>query len=371
MQDSGNPIPDCLDDIPPPLAEVIERSRAAALACLGRHDYRLIIPPLAEYLETLTAGDADLDLQTFKMTDTLSGRTLGIRADQTPQIARYAANDPARRPRRYCYCGPVLRTRATQPWASRESLQLGAELFGLSAPAGDWEILTLALGVLEEIGIRDLCVDIGHAGLFAQLAGGVESKWHGALMRQIGHRDQPGVDSLVEAGVLSPATAAAMHILIETHGEPAALETARQRLSATAGDEVFDQVAFVSRQLAAAGIDIGINFSDLGTYGYHTGIVFTVYGGGDMVARGGRYRTAAGDEGAGFGIDLRQVCNQLETPPSPSAVSVPLVGDDAGWRAAVGALRADNRRVCFVEAGASLDPPLLEKQGGEWRVRER
>ena len=358
----------------------MEHNRARALAALAAHDYQLVIPPLAEYLETLTAGNLELDLQTFKLTDTLSGRTLGVRADQTPQIAARRAPGGIRR---YCYCGPVLRARPPQPWLSREGMQLGAELFGAPAPAGDWEIIQVASAALRALGLTDLRLDLGHTGLFLLLTDGLPAETQKELMHIVARRDSSAIKSLGADGVLSAETARHLLVLATANGGAdaphhaeilAEVESALPKQARAA----LQELAHIARQCAADGMDTGVDLSDLGSYDYHTGVVFTFYDGRNVAARGGRYQQKNGDIGVGFSTDLRVV--GLRPPPEavqpeavqpPPPVAVPLVGDDENWRAAVAALRAAGRRIRFVyEEDAAVQPPALRKTDGGWTLQE-
>ena len=151
-------LPEQIDDILPAEAERLESLRRTLLDHFRDHGYRLVQPPLIEHLDSLLTGTGhDLELQTFKLTDPLSGRLLGVRADMTPQVARIDAhllNEPG--VTRLCYAGSVLRTVATGVSQSREVLQIGAELYGDPGIAADREVLGLLLSALatEAIGIH-------------------------------------------------------------------------------------------------------------------------------------------------------------------------------------------------------------------------
>lgn len=374
--------PEHLDDLAPPQAAAIAHCRARALEWLAAHDYQLVIPPLADYLETLTGGDEDLNRQTFKITDTLSGRTLGIRADQTPQIARFDAGlheKPA--VRRYCYCGATLRTTPPQPWQGREGLQLGAELFGAPAGGGDWEIASVAMGALRAMGLdagaEDLCMDVGHAGLFAEITAPLPPALRQALTQEVGLRDAAAVRARTARGDLSAETGAALLQLTQGSGGAEVLAAARPVLSAAHATlaPALDVLDEVQQRLVAEGYDCGISLSDLGSYGYHSGVVFSIYARDRLIARGGRYQQRNGDEGTGFSIDLRAVYPLIPAPESAAAVNVPwqpALAADAQWRAAVDALRAQNRRLRFVyDAPGDLPPPALQQDGKKWTVREK
>ncbi len=129
------------------------------------------MPPLIEYLDALLTGTGrDLDLQTFKLTDQLTGRLMGARADMTPQAARIDAHYLKREcPVRLCYAGSVLRTRPDAFAGSRELLQAGAELFGHPGPESDVELIRLMLAALDLTGVHDLHLDLGHVGVFRGL----------------------------------------------------------------------------------------------------------------------------------------------------------------------------------------------------------
>ena len=359
--------PEHLDDIAPPAASAVAHCRARGLGWLAAHDYQLVIPPLADYLETLTGGDDALNLQTFKITDTLSGRTLGIRADQTPQIARFDAGIADKpKVRRYCYCGSTLRTVPPQPWQGREGLQLGAELFGAPAGGGDWEIASVALGALRAMGVEDVCLDIGNAGLFAQLTADLPPPLRQQLTQLIARRDVHAVRELTAQHALPAKTAAGLCALALAVGEEA-LAAVRAALPADA----LDLLEEVHQRLAAEGYDCEISLSDLGSYGYHSGVVFSIYARDRLLARGGRYQQDGGDEGTGFSIDLRAVHDLAAAAAPPAAVNVPLAPQDADWWQAVHTLRAERRPLRFVYEAAPPPAPALCRQGGAWAVQEK
>ena len=125
-------LPEHIADVLPEQARRIEELRRALLDRARGYGFELVMPPLLEHLESLLSGTGrELDLKTFKLVDQLSGRTLGLRADTTPQAARIDAHLLNREGvTRLCYCGPVLHTRSSGLSGTREPLQLGAEIFG-------------------------------------------------------------------------------------------------------------------------------------------------------------------------------------------------------------------------------------------------
>ena len=105
-------LPEYIADALPHEAAQIERLRRTVLDLFRVRGYELVIPPLLEHIDSLLTGSgSDLSLQTFKLVDQLSGRTLGVRADMTPQVARIDAHLLNRQGvTRLCYCDSVLHT---------------------------------------------------------------------------------------------------------------------------------------------------------------------------------------------------------------------------------------------------------------------
>ena len=155
-------LPDHIADVLPSEARHIEELRRGLLDSARRYGYELVMPPLVEHLDSLLTGTGEtLDLMTFKLVDQLSGRTLGLRADSTPQVARIDAHLLNRQGvARLSYCGPVVHTRVDRPLASREPLQFGAEIYGHSGLEADLEVLELAQASLRGAGVQRLLLDL-------------------------------------------------------------------------------------------------------------------------------------------------------------------------------------------------------------------
>jgi len=194
-------LPDSIDDMLPAEAAQVEALRRALLDHLASQGYRLVRPPLIEHLESLLTGSGhDLDLQTFKAVDPLSGRLVGVRADITPQVARIGAhllNEPG--PTRLCDAGSVLHAVADGPGATREVVQVGAELFGVPGAEGDREVIALLVSTLGTAGIRGLHLDLGHVGVYralASAAGVSGNEVDTALFDALRTKDRPGVRAL-------------------------------------------------------------------------------------------------------------------------------------------------------------------------------
>ncbi|MGU9950887.1 MAG: ATP phosphoribosyltransferase regulatory subunit [Gammaproteobacteria bacterium WSBS_2016_MAG_OTU1] len=357
-------LPAHLSDLPPPAAGRVEGAHRAMLDYFFAHNYQLHLPALAEYADSLSADDETLQLDIFKMTDTLSGRTLGIRADHTPQTARFDAASGGDSPRRLCYCGPALRTHPPQPWKQRELMQIGAEIFNLPPPLADWEIIHIAAGALAAADITDIAIDIGHAGILLHLLpDSLSAAERASLCRKIARQD---------AAALRTKTAVADSLIQLT--QATTIEQAKDILIAAAKntpqtDTMLAELASVVSKLQGENIDTRINFGEIGGYGYHTGIVFTIYGDNFIAARGGRYDRPGFRPATGFSADLREIVQHL--PPadaaSPPVSCPPPPENDSSWFAAVADLLRQNRRIQYT-TDAVL--PVLEKHDGKWQVRD-
>jgi ATP phosphoribosyltransferase regulatory subunit len=315
-------LPEAIDDVLPDEAAALERLRRTLLDHFAQHGYRLVRPPLVEHLDSLLTGSArDLDLQTFKVVDPLSGRLLGVRADITPQVARIDAhllNEAGAT--RLCYAGSVLRAVAEGPGATREVVQVGAELFGVPGIDGDREVIGLALSSLTTAGVSRLHLDLGHMGVYRAVANGagLADGDDAALFDALRTKDEPAVRALTRH--LPPAWRAALEALPGLYG-PAAdvLRDARARLpdipSIANALESLDAIAQAAAPLVDA---LHIDLADLRGYHYHNGTIFSVFTEGEpnAVGKGGRYDGIGKAFGrarpaTGFTLDLRQLADLL------------------------------------------------------------
>jgi ATP phosphoribosyltransferase regulatory subunit len=312
-------LPEYIDDILPAEAETIERLRRTLLDHFKSHGYRLVQPPLIEHLDSLLTGTGyDLELQTFKLSDPLSGRLLGVRADITPQVARIDAhllNEPG--VTRLCYAGSVLRTFASGLAQSREVLQIGAELYGDPRIGGDQEVLGLLLSSLAAVGGRGLHLDLGHVAVYRALANGARIAGDGSdseLFTALRNKDIPAVSELTAK--LPAAWRDAFAALPSLYG-PAheVLAAARARLpDIPAIDGALSALATLAQSAEPHVEALHIDLADLRGYHYQTGASFSVFTAGEpnSIGRGERYDGIGKAFGrsrpaTGFTLDLRQL----------------------------------------------------------------
>lgn len=376
-------LPENIQDMLPDEAWRIEGMRRDVLELLRLSGYQLVSPPLLEYAESLLINDsADMDLRSFKLVDQLSGRTLALRADITPQVARIDAHLLNRKGvTRLSYAGSVLHTQPSGLMRTREPLQIGAELYGHGGLESDLEVQRLMLQSLALLGIQGVHLDLGHVAVFRALVKGaaINSELEAALFSALQCKDVPSLKSLV-AG-LSKDTQAALLALPELYGGVEVLQRARQVLPASA-HAALDELQRAATQLQPLAQHVGIDLAELRGYHYHSGMVFAAYHAGshDAIAVGGRYDDVGKSFGrarpaTGFSMDLRQLHGLLNKQAMPKGILAPHK-DDAALDAAIAKLRGQGQAVVVDllsnpahRAELNCDRELVLRNGA-WVVEE-
>lgn len=384
-------LPAGFEDILPARAERIEALRRSLLDLYRGWGYQQVIPPMLEHLETLLTGvGQELQLQTMRLLDQDSGRTLGLRADMTPQVARIDAHRfHADQPNRLCYAGTVLRANADHYGGSRAPFQIGAELFGATGPAADAEVASLMIESLYLAGCKDLVLDLGHLGIFRSLLEGVslhtgsEDVIYLAMQRK-------AVDDLLAAleGLgLAPARREQIAMLLQFQGGSEVLAEARVRLGQAAQGvtKALDELdnILMSLQARHPTLKIQIDLAELRGYRYHTGAIFSVYtpGQGSAIGMGGRYDNIGaafgrGRPATGFSLDLKQLVAPVQSDQT-ARIWAPALADPA-LAARVAALRAtgqvvihaldSNGRDGLAQAAALGCQQALVEKNGQWEL---
>ena len=384
-------LPDGIEEVLPPEAWRLERARRELLdMCAGR-GYDLLFPPLIEYLESLLTGTGnDLDLQTFKVTDQMSGRMLGLRADMTPQAARIDAH-PLRRdaPTRLCYMGLVLHTLNDGFGGSRSPLQVGAELFGHAGIESDTEILELVLETLSLLEIPDVHIDLGHVGIFRGLArdAGLTALQENDLFEALQRKAVPEIEEMLAVEVADTGQRRRLAALAQLNGGPDVFTRAREQLAGASEPvmNALDNLHAIAGLLGQRAGNVTINFdlAELRGYKYQTGMVFAVFvpGCGQEIARGGRY-DAVGEvfgrarPATGFSTDLKTLINlsKRDFGGLQGAILAP-AEEDAALRVTVKELRRTGERVVNALPGQAgeaatmgCDRVLVHEQGA-WVIK--
>ena len=368
-------LPEYIHDMLPEETWRVERMRAQLLDLMRKCGYEQVAPPLLEYAESLLIDGGDMDLRTFKLVDQLSGRTLALRADITPQVARIDAHLLNRRGvTRLCYAGSVLHTQPAGLNRTRELLQIGAELYGHAGLESDLEILQLMTDALALLGVTGVHLDIGHVGVFraiarhANLGRDLEDQLFAALQS----KDATTLKALT--ATLDETCRSALLALPTLYGQcDEVLARARRELPdlPLIGAALAD-LQHVTQRLRVDGIDL----ADLRGYHYHSGIVFAAYHAAshDAIVLGGRYDDLGKSFGraraaTGFSMDLRQLYRLLPVQTQSHGIRAPF-GDAA--KAAIAQLRDAGEVVVVDLPGSGPDESGCDRElvllDGVWRV---
>jgi len=384
-------LPEGIEEVLPPQAEVLEHKRRALLDLYRCWGYELVIPPFIEYLDSLLIGTGDdLDLQTFKITDQLNGRMMGVRADMTPQVARIDAHLLRRvTPTRLCYMGTVLHTRPKGFAASRSPMQIGLELYGHSGVESDVEVFQLMYKTIDFFDISDVYFDLGHVGIYRGLVqqAGLDRDQEAQLFDTLQRKAKPELDGLLGSWKLGADIHNMFVGLVDLNGDDTVLGNARKVL-ARAEQPVqqaiveLENIASAIRQRIPA-ISLHYDLAELRGYHYHTGAVFAAFvpGQGQAIAQGGRYDGIGKVFGnarpaTGFSSDLKTLlalCPQ--TVVQSGGIFAPS-GNDANLLAAIEQLRAAGERVIMAlpeqqgDARAMQCDRKLVNQGNKWVVEK-
>ena len=377
-------LPEHIADVLPAQARHIEELRRGLLDVARSFGCELVMPPLMEHIESLLSGTGrDLDLKTFKLVDQLSGRTLGVRADATPQVARIDAHLLNRAGvTRLCYCGPVLHTRPSGMQGTREPLQFGAEIYGHAGLEADLEVQDLALDCLRGAGLDDLTLDLADARIVRALLAGVAPERRGEIQAALAGKDVAGLNELC-AG-LDEASRRALLALPALYGDESVIARAGELLPphepVRAALADLATLARHARQ-AHPEVQVGFDLADVGGASYYSGARFAIYAKGcsDSIARGGRYDEVGAIFGrnrpaVGFSLDLKELAECVAGRGGRPAVRAPW-SEDAALRAAVRRLREQGETVVCILPGHEHEGQEFECDrelvavGGQWAVR--
>jgi ATP phosphoribosyltransferase regulatory subunit len=383
-------LPEGIEELLPAQASRLELLRREILDLYRSWGYELILPPFIEYLDSLLTGAGhDLDLQTFKLIDQLSGRLLGLRADMTPQAARIDAHRLQRAaPSRLCYLGTVLRTRPDGFAGSRSPLQVGAELFGHAGAESDVEILELMVATLVLTGIEDVYVDLGHVGIYRGLArdADLDADQEAFLFDTLQRKAIPEMQAFLSQLDLSTAQRERLAGLATLNGDAEVLQKAKTLLqgSGDAARAALDNLVRIAAlaQQRLPGVPLHYDLAELRGYQYQTGVVFAAFVAdrGQEIARGGRYDEIGKVFGrarpaTGFSTDLRTLMQlgNRDWPAGSGAILAP-AEDDVALAEKVRTLRAGGEVVIqqlpgqegsFSEMGCDR---MLRWDGSAWVV---
>ena len=316
-------LPQGVDEILPPKALQIEKLRRRLIDLYISSGYLFIIPPLIEFSETL-GGEAHEELATyaFSFRDDVTGKNLSIRPDISEQAARidayrFQSTDPVR----LCYAGEVAKNKTSQILRSRTSLQVGAEIFGDADLSADIESINLMIESLLTVGIENLTLSLGHAGLISYILDSFRSN------PQIEIQDiQSALSRKSESDILNFSSdlinSDQKQLLLDLsklYGGIEIILEARDKLEYL-GEITEKYLNYLDEVIIKLDLDnqvnIHIDLAEIYGFRYHNGIVFSAYtdSAGYSLSKGGRYDGISKTKNVprsavGFDLDLVAISN--------------------------------------------------------------
>jgi ATP phosphoribosyltransferase regulatory subunit len=382
-------LPEDIADVLPAEARKVESLRRAVLDLYQSYGYELVAPPILEFLDSLLTGTgSDLNLQTFKLVDQLSGRTLGLRADMTPQVARIDAHLLNRAGvTRLCYAGSVAHARTPVGSSAREELQLGAEIYGCAGWEADLEAITLLLKTLSVAGLDKVYLDLSHAGILAGILDGqnLDKATVESLYGLLQSKDRPRLSQW--ATCLPVKVSEALMALTQLNG-PCSEVLTKAKTVLPKHAAIDQALADLERLVSAAAklsdhLELSIDLADLRGYQYHSGVMFAAYVEQlpQPIARGGRYDHVGQAFGrsrpaTGFSLDLLTLANLSPLNVRQLAILAPWI-EDAELSKVIADLRSKGEVVIQIPAGTTVEAAEYEcdrelvKQGNSWEVKKQ
>lgn len=382
-------LPDGVDEVLPPRAMRLEVLRRRMLDRFASWGYELVIPPVVEFLDALLSSEDDLDLQTLKVIDQVSGRMMGVRADITPQVARIDAHRMQTDvPQRLCYLGPVVHAKPDKFAGSRNPLQIGAELYGHHGIESDAEVMCLMTEVLGLAELDPITLELGHMGVFKALieSAGLSKENDAQILDILLRKSEDELIGALENYAVEKKLQGKFLALMRLNGGPEILPDIRSAFvdadaSVKQAIDSFGGLVEVLKN-RIPGVNLHLDLAELRGYHYHTGITFAAYANniGRAIAWGGRYDNVGRDFGraraaTGFSADLKTLVtiSPIE-PPEPRAVFAP-AGNDKALLAKITALRNNGEVVVQAlpgQSGDAKDMKCVEElflQDGVWNKR--
>ncbi len=384
-------LPDGIEEVLPDEARYLENLRRKLLDVFSCWGYQLVIPPMVDFLDSLLTGSGhDLELQTFKLTDQISGKMLGVRADMTPQVARIAGHHLNHDwPARLCYAGTILHTLGENLDKSRSPMQIGAELYGHSGLESDLEIIQLMLEMLAMSGIKDVYLDLGHVGIYRALAkqACLTSLQEAELFDVLQRKARTELDELLTGLPVAENFKEIFSVLPSLNGGLDVFDRAEEVLNGTDASvkRALADMQWIAGKLAVQFPLLPVNFdlAELRGYHYHTGMVFAAFvpGVGKEIARGGRYDNIGKLFGrarpaTGFSADLKTLANLMiiGDQQAEEIIFAPYQ-EDGALQEKIRDLRAQGRKVIQEmpgQAGTAEElgcTAVLEKQNQTWVIK--
>ena len=349
---------------------------------LGRYGYQELRLPLVEVTELFARGVGEAtdivekEMYTF---DDRKGKSLSLRPEGTAGCVRASIENGLLHNRvpRLWYHGPMFRYERPQKGRTRQHTQIGGEVFGVSSPEIDAELLTMLWRIFGELGIAPaVTLELNSLG-----SGASRGRHREALVDYLaGHRDELDGDSLRRLDtnplrILDSKVPATRALVADAPAPVDHLDRASQ--------QHFDGLR---RLLDQAQLEYRVNPHLVRGLDYYTDTVFEwvtdALGAQGAVCSGGRYDGLVERlghrpvPGAGFGMGLERVvllhetCNERRY--NRADVYLVAAPEHAAWAARVAERLRDTTPLRVLQhagpGGLASQLRQADRSGARWAV---
>lgn len=312
-------------DILPPEAYKKNRLEQRVAEYVERWGYDRITTPTFEFYDAVAQGDGpEMASKLYRFVDR-DGTMLALRPEMTIPIARVAATrfQPGDMPLRLYYIGSAFRYDEPQAGRYREFTQAGVELLGPARPEADAEVVALALGVIEHMGLSSFRVDLGHSRYInGLLEGAGEERLVSSLRQAMLDQDYVRYEDLIKESGLDKPRQAALLALPTLRGDASVLDEALGYAKGIEGAaKAVENVREVLSLVRAYGFEdrVSVDFGMIKDLDYYSGLLIEGYTPelGFSLCTGGRYDRLVGRFGrhvpaTGFAFGIERAMLALD-----------------------------------------------------------
>lgn len=350
----------------PEINEIVEAVRQTGRSFLRARGYDFIKTPTLEYYDTVGRASAIYDASLFKLVDS-QGNTLVLRPDMTTPIVRVATSKllKERIPLRLAYFANVFRAQEMEGGRPAEFDQMGIELIGDQSVFADAEVIVTAMGLLQQLGVKEFKVTIGHAGLLNCILNDyTESEEQANRLRKLlVLRNYVGFEEAVASFGLPKTKSDALLQFID---EATNLMSIKDIGKYASKNDALEYMQNLEQLLDGAGLSqlIAFDFTISSHMNYYTGMLFEVFatGSGFPLGNGGRYDGLLEEfdrpvGATGFGIRVDRLLETI-SKDTVKEESVVVLFEDGYFVQALekaNTLRAEGKRVTLQQKASVVN----------------
>ncbi len=310
-------------DILPAAIPLWREAEQGAADVARRFGYQEIATPIIEQVELIqrVGEDTDAVAKELYRLEKRGSQDLALRPEATAGVVRAyfeGGLNQGPQPSRLYLIGPMFRHDKPQKGRYRQFSQFNVEVIGGASPGFDAEVIELAGSWLDEVGVRDVRLELNSIG---------DAKCRPAYLDRLKDYYRP-LKSRLHADSQLRLERNPLRLLDSKVGQDQPFKSAAPKITDHLCADCAAHWALVRRLLDAAGIEYEHNPYLVRGLDYYTRTVFEFYPGGargqqDALASGGRYDGLAEAEGwpstpgVGFAGGLDRVIELMAVKGEP------------------------------------------------------